>query len=63
MKAEHYTPVDRARFDEMLRDARRVERHENLTTFEMCWILDLRYPRADICAVMNIVEHEKGWRP
>lgn len=62
MKAHEYTPVDRVRFDEMLRDARRAERHEHLKTYVTCWIFAPEYARADVNAVLDIVEREKGWR-
>lgn len=62
MKAEDYRPIDRAKFDEMLRDARGLERKENLSTFMTCWIFDRSYPRQDISTVLHIVEREKGWR-
>jgi hypothetical protein len=62
MRAEDYMPLDREKFDEMLKDARRVERRENLSTFALCWFMDLSYPRRDLAAVLNIVECEKGWK-
>ena len=61
MKEADYKPEDPVRFAEMLSDARRVDTKEKLQTFEMCWILSPEYPRQDICAVLNIVECERGW--
>lgn len=62
MKAEDYTPENQAKFDEMLNDARKAEKQEHLNTYTMIWLLEPSYPRQDIAAMLNIVEHEKGWR-
>ena len=55
MNASEYTPVDPARFAEMLRDARGVTRNDHLRTFTVCWLLDPSYPRQDINAMVHIV--------
>jgi hypothetical protein len=60
--ADGYVPIDKARFDEMLTDARRVTEPAHLAQCVLLWIADARYPRRDISTVLGIVEREKGWR-
>jgi len=54
-------PINQAKYDEMVRDMRRVQTKEQLKTFTLLYILDLSYPRADIALALHDVEIEKGW--
>ena len=57
-----YEPENPELFPEMLDSLLHAPDQEQFENFTMLYILDMKYPRADIAFATGIVGREKGWK-
>jgi hypothetical protein len=59
--AKIYTPEKPELLPEMVDSLLHAPDEEQFKNFTMLYILDMKYPRADIALATGIVSREKGW--
>lgn len=54
-------PKDREKFDAMMKGLSVADSKRELSKMSLMYVLDLSYPRADICLAIHDIEIDRGW--
>lgn len=54
--------TNKDKFDGMLKVLSNATSKDELEKMSMLYVLDMSYPREDICLALKTIEVERGWR-
>ena len=52
---------DLEKYDQMVTLLSNAQSKEELEGMAVLYIMDMNFPRPDICLALKAIEHEKGW--
>lgn len=55
-------PTNKEKYDRMVKLLSQADSKAELESMSMLYVMDMSFPREDICLALKTIEQEKGWR-